>query len=432
MEAVRAIDPSTTARILVVDDEPYVRTTVREVMNDEGYEVFDASTGEECFSLLSSQRIDVILLDIKLPGMDGMEAFRRICKQQYHVDVIMISGHGNIETAVEAIKQGAYDYLEKPFTMAKLKNVVKSVLERQRQARLLDEANEKNRIIGKYHIVGKIASGGTATVYRAVQIELERSVALKVLHTHLTENDEFHERFFREAKIMGTLSHPAIVQVFDYGQVGHNHYLAMEYVEGVSLDRCLSSKKTLPRAIGLHIMIDICRALEHAHKRDVVHRDLKPQNILVSRDAAVKLADFGMARMLDGSMRQLTAPNHVAGTPQFLSPEQIRGQEAGPASDIFSLGTILYLVATGQLPFSGGNIAEVLHRINTCVYDPPEKHARDLAPQLAAAITTCLQSDPSKRFRSVTELRKKLIACLDDKDKTNREKIMADYFSAHK
>jgi serine/threonine protein kinase len=361
-----------------------------------------------------------------------MEAFRRICREKYHVDVIMISGHGNIEMAVEAIKQGAYDFLEKPFTLAKLKNVVKSVLDRQRQSRHLDDLHEKYRTIGKYHIIGKISSGGTATVYRAVQTDLKRTVALKVLHTHLTENDEFHERFFREAKITASLSHPNIVQIFDYGREGNNHYLAMEYIQGSSLDRFITSKKPLPLPIGLHVMIDICRALEHAHDHDVVHRDLKPQNILISRDAAVKLADFGMARMLDGSMGEITAPNHIAGTPQFLSPEQIHGGSVGPASDIFSLGILLYLLVTGRLPFTGANIAEVLHRINIGSFDKPRMLNPDLNDQLNAAILTCLQNKAEKRYGKVADVRKILVSCLDAKDKVNREKLMADYFSAQK
>lgn len=432
MQSTGFSDITTIPRILVVDDEPQIRKTIREVMTDEGYDVSAAATSEECLRILGERKIEVVLLDIKLPGMDGMEAFRRICREKYHVDVIMISGHGSIETAVEAIKQGAFDFIEKPFSLAKLKMVVKSVLERQRQARLLGDLHEKDRCIGKYRIVGKISSGGTATVYRALQTDLERTVALKVLHTHLTENDEFHERFFREAKITASLNHPGIVKIFDYGREGSNHYLAMEYIEGTSLDRLIGGKRPLPLTIGIHVMIDICRALEHAHGRDVVHRDIKPQNILISREGSVKLADFGMARMLDGSMDQITAPNHVAGTPQFLSPEQISGDAIGPASDLFSLGIVLYVVATGRLPFPGAHIAEVLHRIGRGECDEPMQFNRNLPDRLNASIMRCLQHDPKKRYHSAAELRKDLLAGLAQKEKNNREKLMVDYFSAGK
>jgi serine/threonine protein kinase len=164
----------------------------------------------------------------------------------------------------------------------------------------------------------------------------------------------------------------------------------------------------------------------------VVHRDIKPQNILISREGSVKLADFGMARMLDGTMDQITAPNHVAGTPQFLSPEQINGGAIGPATDLFALGTMLYLIATGRLPFPGANVAEVLHRVNICTYEEPVKFNREMPVKLNASIVRCLQRDPRKRYRSAAELRKELLAGLDQKEKNNREKLMVDYFSAQK
>jgi DNA-binding response OmpR family regulator len=423
-------DTTAAPRVLVVDDEPYIRTTVREVMRDQGYEVTEASSSEECLEILATRPMDVVLLDIKLPGMDGMEAFRRICRENYRVDVIMISGHGTIETAVEAMRQGAYDFLEKPFTLAKLRNVVKSVLDRRRQERSLEHTGEKDRLIGKYRIVGKISAGGTATVYRAVQTDLDRTVALKVLHSHLTGTDEFHERFFREAKITASLSHPGIVQIFDYGRDGASHFLAMEYIEGSSLDRHISAKRPLPMEVGLFIMADVCRALAHAHDRGVVHRDLKPQNILLSREGRVKLADFGMARLLDGSLQQLTAPNHIAGTPQFLSPEQTRGGEAGPASDIFSLGTMLYLLSTGHLPFAGPNIAAVIYQISQCSYEEPLRRNPRLDARLARAIAACLQKDPAGRFAHVEEARREIVACIGEKDRLNREAIMTKYFGA--
>jgi len=429
-----ARDSSNTApvrpKILVVDDEPFIRSSVRDALGDVGYEVCEASSGEECLEILASKKMDVVLLDIMMPGLNGMEAFKRICKERYRVDVVMISGHGTIETAVEAIKYGAFDFLEKPFSLEKLKNVVKAVLKRQHDERSLDDANENKRTIGKYRITGKIAAGGTATVYRAVQAGLDRTVALKILHPHLTETDEFHERFFREAKITASLSHPNIVQLFDYGREEKCHYLAMELVEGWSLDHFLAAEKPAPLAAGLFVMVDICRALAHAHGRGIIHRDLKPQNILVSRDGAVKLADFGLARLLDGSMQKLTAPNHIAGTPQFISPEQIRGEKAGAASDIFSLGTLLYLLATARLPFAGTNVAEIVHRISVGSYERAIQLSPSIGERLDRVITACLQHDPKGRYRSVDELRKSLSECIDEKHGANRDALVRKYFGS--
>jgi serine/threonine-protein kinase len=263
-----------------------------------------------------------------------------------------------------------------------------------------------------------------------VRTDLDRTVALKILHPHLIGTDEFRERFFHEAKITASLSHPHIVQLFDYGRDGDRHFLAMEFVEGPSLEHFLNAKKPPPPAAGLLVFIDICKALAHAHGRGVVHRDLKPQNLLFSRTGAVKLADFGLARVIDGSMQRLTAPDHIAGTPQFISPEQIRGGEGDAASDIFSLGTLLYLFATARLPFTGSNVAEIVHRIVGGTYEPPIKVNASISGRLSDVIATCLQLEPKDRFKSVDDLRESLTACIDEKDLDNRDVLVEKHFGS--
>jgi serine/threonine protein kinase len=296
----------------------------------------------------------------------------------------------------------------------------------------LAESSNDDKVIGKFQIIGKISSGGMATVYRAVQSGLGRTVALKILHSHLTETQEFHDRFFREAKITASLSHPNIVKIFDYGREEAHHYLAMEFIDGWSLDHYLSGGRRLPLQMGLFIITEICRALEHAHERGVIHRDLKPQNILIARNGDVKLADFGMARLLDGSMQNITAPNHVAGTPQFMSPEQVRGGEVGAPSDIFSIGTLLYLLATMRLPFSGANVAEVIHRVSLCDYEKPKRIDPSIDDRLSEVIVTCLKGDPGDRYTSIAKVRKHIAACIDEKHRANREHLIMEYFSAQK
>jgi CheY-like chemotaxis protein len=419
-------------QILVVDDEPFIRTTVREALGDEGFEVSVAATGDAGLKLLAARNFDIVLLDVKMPGIDGMEVFRRIGKKGIRVEVVMISGHATIETAVEAVKGGAHDFLEKPFSLAKLKKVVKSALVKRGERGQLSEVKEPCGRIGKFRIEGRISSGGTATVYRAVQEGLGRAVALKILHSHLTETQEFHDRFLREAKITASLAHPNIVRIFDYGRDGAHHYLAMEYIDGWSLDHYLGGGRGLPLMVGLFILTEICRALEHAHERGVIHRDLKPQNILISRDGEVKLADFGMARLLDGSIQRITAPNHIAGTPQFMSPEQVRGEEVGEASDIFSLGTLLYLITTMRLPFSGNNIAEVIHRVSRCNFEPPERVNPAIDERLKEAIARSLKLDPGERFSTIGNMRKQIAGCFSEKLRGNREHAVKEYFSSQR
>jgi CheY-like chemotaxis protein/predicted Ser/Thr protein kinase len=422
-EVHMATDTNPAPRILVVDDEPVLRTAIRGVLLDERYSVSDASSSEECLAMLSQGRYDLVLLDIHMPGMDGMEAFRRIRKERYAGDVIMISGHANIETAVTAIKHGACDFLEKPFSLAKLKQVVATVVDRQRARRQSVATDTTDGVIGKYRITGKIATGGTATVHKAIQNDLGRTVALKILHGHIAATDGFHERFFREAKITASLFHRNIVKVFEYGVEGDRHFIAMEFVDGVSLDRFIERRGRIPIAEGVFVLIEVCKALTHAHRSGVIHRDLKPQNILISLDGTVKLADFGLARPLDGSIQKLTAPDHIAGTPQYVSPEQVFGEEVGAATDIFSLGTLLYLVTTRTHPFSGTNLAEIIHRVSRCAYDEPITINPAIGERLNAIIVNCLQRDPKRRFGTVDEVRKNLAACVDEEDRASQSGV---------
>jgi serine/threonine protein kinase len=394
--------------ILIVDDEPFIRKSVRELLEDEGYTVTEAGNSSGAMKILEDREIDIVLMDIQMPGTDGMETLKTMAQKHPGVDTIMISGHGNIETAVEALKFGANDFLEKPFSSVKLKEAVGAVVKKREQLKNLERMKKHGTAIGKYIINKEIASGATAALYRTTQQGINKTVALKILHPHLTASGSFAKRFQREAIMTAQLSHPNIVQIFDYGREGNLFYIAMEYIEGHSLEKHCEEDNRLSLADCSAAGIKICRALEHAHAKGVIHRDIKPQNVLMADDGTIKLVDFGLARSLDPEMSIITQPEKAIGTPQYMSPEQIEGKEIGPASDIFSLGTLLYLITTLHFPFPGPNLASIFYAIIEGKYQHPFVHNKNIGLEMDRIIIKCLQRVPEERYASAAELRNDL------------------------
>ena len=214
-------------------------------------------------------------------------------------------------------------------------------------------------IAGRYHIEGRLGVGGMSTVHLAFDQRLERYVALKLLAEHLADDPTFVSRFRREALAAARLVHPNIVQVFDFGfdEGSHQHFIVMEHVPGHSCAELLRDRGHLDVDQGVEIIAQSCRGLEYAHRNGVIHRDVKPGNLLVSDSDVVKLADFGIARAVDQS--SITQVGSVLGTAAYLAPEQARGEEAGPRADIYSLGVVTYQLLSGRLPYEANSLSEL-------------------------------------------------------------------------
>jgi serine/threonine-protein kinase len=214
-------------------------------------------------------------------------------------------------------------------------------------------------IAGRYRIEGRLGVGGMSTVHLAFDSRLERNVAIKLLAEHLADDPTFVSRFRREALAAARLVHPNIVQVFDFGfdQGHHQHFIVMEHVSGRSCAELLRDRGHLDVAETVGIVVQACRGLEYAHRNGVVHRDVKPGNLLVSENDVVKLADFGIARATDQS--SITQVGSVLGTAAYLSPEQARGDEAGPRADLYSLGVVTYQLISGRLPYEASSLSEL-------------------------------------------------------------------------
>ncbi|HEX8104258.1 MAG TPA: protein kinase [Solirubrobacteraceae bacterium] len=260
----------------------------------------------------------------------------------------------------------------------------------------------------RYRLENRLGVGGMSTVQLAFDTRLERYVAVKLLAEHLAEDPGFVARFRREALAAARLVHPNVVQVFDFGldDASGRQYIVMEHVEGHSCAEILRDQGHLEPADAVDILVQACRGLEYAHRNGVIHRDVKPGNLLRSLDGVVKLADFGIAKASEQS--DITRVGSVLGTAAYLAPEQARGEPAGPAADLYSLGVVAYQLLTGRLPYEGLSLTELARLQDS---GPPERLDRvnpGVPPALSAAVLRALHRDPEGRFADGPEMEEAL------------------------
>lgn len=278
----------------------------------------------------------------------------------------------------------------------------------------------------RYEILEQVGGGGMALVYRARDIYLNRIVAIKILREQLTSDEEFVSRFRREAQAVASLSHNNIVSIYDVGHSGQTYYLVMEMVEGRNLKELIKKNGPFPIDKAVAIAKQICDALEHAHEHRVIHRDIKPHNIIITKDGVVKVTDFGIARAV--STATVTHTGNIMGSVHYFSPEQARGEIADERSDIYSLGVVIYEMLTGELPFVGESpISVALKKIQN---DPlsPRKINSQIGEALEKVILIAMDKDPKKRFKSAGDLRANLLSAHvhNRLDKNVPEKVSED------
>jgi serine/threonine-protein kinase len=260
-------------------------------------------------------------------------------------------------------------------------------------------------VAGRYRIDRRLGAGGMSTVFQATDSVLERPVAVKLLAEHLAEDEAFVARFRREALAAARLMHPNVVQVFDSGrdEASDRHYIVMEYVDGPSCADLLREHKRLEVDETVAIVRDACQALDYAHRAGVIHRDVKPGNLLVaSETGTTKLADFGIAKAAEQT--RITQVGAVLGTAAYLSPEQARGDEAGPPSDIYSLGVCAYQFLTGRLPHEYSSLTELALKQQEESVEPVATYRPEVPPELDAAIRVSLERAPQARYGSALEM----------------------------
>ena len=256
--------------------------------------------------------------------------------------------------------------------------------------------------VGNYIIDRTLSAGGMATIHLGHHAELGRQVVIKQLHPHLSRDEGFVRRFEREAKILGALHHQNIVDVLDYFEHQDSYYIVLEYIDGGSLKELLEQQRRMPFHIAVLVALQVASGLQYAHQRGIVHRDVKPGNVLLSRSGQVKLTDFGLASATEALA--ITDPGTFVGTPAYLAPEQIRGQPATALSDLYALGVVLYEMLAGENPFSGKTHSESIDRTLRVVPKGLPRTDPEVPPGLSRIVLKLLSKEPRDRYPSCREL----------------------------
>lgn len=290
---------------------------------------------------------------------------------------------------------------------------------------------QPGQILDKYELLECVGHGGMASVYRGFDSQLKRTVAVKILHRHLSDHPEARHRFEREAQAVAKLHHDNILEIYDYSaHAGLDSYIVTEFIDGQTLRHCITERPMKSPEIGAMVMLQVCRALSHAHGASILHRDVKPENIMIRSDGVVKLMDFGIAHMVD--LERLTVTGQLLGSPAYMAPEHVEGRPLDFRSDVFAAGTVLYQLAVGSLPFEGRNPHEVLKRIGECEFVDPRQANRRVGNRLGRIILTAMARAPHDRYPDIADMVAALEAYLAESglDPNKVEDEVARYFAA--
>ena len=263
------------------------------------------------------------------------------------------------------------------------------------------------QVLDKYELLERVGQGGMAIVYRGIDRQLRRVVAIKVLHKHLADYQEARDRFEREAQAVAKLRHENILEIFDYSgaddaEAAGGSYIVTEFIEGQTLKQRITDRPISYPEIGAMIVLQVCRALAHAHAAGILHRDVKPENIMIRTDGVVKLMDFGISHMVD--LERLTVTGQLLGSPAYMAPEHVEGRPLDFRTDVFAVGIVLYQLTVGKLPFEGKNPHEVLKRIAECKFVDPRQANPRIGNRLGRIILRAMAAAPNDRFPAVGEM----------------------------
>jgi CheY-like chemotaxis protein len=357
------------ATILVVDDLPANRDLMVRRLERSGFNVVAAASGPEALELVRRGNIDLVLLDIMMPGMTGIDVLRtlRATRSSAALPVVMVTAKTDSEDVVEALSLGANDYVTKPVdypvALARIQTHLRTTQALRVEAAAAVEPRSPAQAVpgtvlgGRYRLEQPIGGGSFGTVFRARHLELKRDVAVKILSTSAGTDPEALERFRREGNSACRVQHPNAVAVFDFAvNPGGVAYLVMELLEGQSLEKEIEERGPLSPLRAAEIVIPVCSALAAAHAVGVLHRDIKPSNVFLHRTRqgeVPKILDFGIAKLAAEAAigQSLTVDGSLLGTPAYMAPERFRRGPYGASSDIYSVGAMLYEMLSGRLPF---------------------------------------------------------------------------------
>jgi tRNA A-37 threonylcarbamoyl transferase component Bud32 len=282
---------------------------------------------------------------------------------------------------------------------------------------LRDHVIQVGQVLDKYELLERVGQGGMAIVYRGIDRQLKRVVAIKVLHKHLADYQEARDRFEREAQAVAKLRHENILEIFDYSgadaaEAAGGSYIVTEFIDGQTLKQRFTERAITFPEIGAMIVLQVCRALAHAHAGGILHRDVKPENIMIRTDGIVKLMDFGISHMVD--LERLTVTGQLLGSPAYMAPEHVEGRPLDFRTDVFAAGIVMYQLTVGRLPFEGKNPHEVLKRIAECRFVDPRQANPRIGNRLGRVILRAMAAQPADRFQAIGEMVVALEGYLDE------------------
>ncbi|MFO1043918.1 MAG: protein kinase [Planctomycetaceae bacterium] len=440
-----------SARALVVDDEAISRKMVKFALEREGFQCDCASDGIEAMSKIESSDYEVVITDLKMPNKHGGDLVVELLGQNNPPLVVVHTSVLEPEVARGLIDEGVDDIVFKPVDYAAFAGKTRALLNRRRApqkqnrtrfpgnsmgssgsgisraefSELISNVGKAEKGIdqvGQYRLIRKLGEGGMGQVYEAEHSLLHRRCAVKLILPEFTSNRIALSRFEREVQAMARLSHWNTVRIFDYGVDARGcFFYAMELLDGLTLEQLISRDGPLPPNQAIHILNQVCDALEEAHQTGLVHRDLKPSNLMVANVGGqanvAKVVDFGLVRATEETSVEATLVTHlggICGTPKYIAPEQaMNPSSVDRRADIYSMGATAYYVLTGVPPFVRDSVfALTMAHVNDPV-TPPSTHNPKLSQRIDEVILKCMAKAPKDRYQNMRELRSAFESCLD-------------------
>jgi eukaryotic-like serine/threonine-protein kinase len=408
-------------KVLIADDDKLWRKLLSQNIHKWGYEVVTAENGQKAWDILQERGAPrVAILDWQMPELDGVEICRRVRSSLNlpFIYTIILTSRDSRDDMVAGFESGADDYLIKPVDLEILHSRLSAAV------RIVKAVPPPRQIPG-YQLLGRLGAGAMATVYKARQLSLDRIVAVKILPKKFSRMPEFVDRFYGEGRAAAKLNHPNIVAALDVGRHADAHYFIMEYVEGHTVHEHLVKEGPYSEADALDIATQVAKALNHAHQAGLIHRDVKPKNILITGNGVAKLADMGLARAISDREAAEAEAGQAFGTPYYISPEQIRGKvNIDLRADIYNFGATLYHMVTGRVPFEGPDVSAILHKHLDEPLVPPDHINPKLTIGICEVIELCMAKDPAKRYANTTDLIEDLQAIADGQSPMQAHKLI--------
>ena len=407
------------ATVLLVDDDPTILVVTEAALRGSGYEVLAFDDPCRAMAEIEGKKasFDAAVLDVMMPGHSGYDLLNQLRAEAKTraVPVLFLSSLDSAPERIRGLREGADDYLGKPFEPEELVLRVDRLVERAAGAAESEVAEEaEDGKFGRYEVLDVLGEGSMGTVFKGWDPKLQRPVALKTVKLNLTGSSLSHSdlvsRLLHEAVMGARCSHPNIVAIYDVGDSPAAAFIAMEYVEGPSLELYLAHKDPIPEEEVIYVSAQVAQALAAAHDSDLVHHDVKPGNVMLGTASSVKVTDFGLANWISGFAE---TSGRVFGTPGFLAPEALRGDGYTRASDLFGLGAVMFRCLTGEQAFPGRTIAGVVANTLGAQVAAPSAFTQGLNPDLDALILELLAKRPEDRPGSAKEVAQRLEAMID-------------------